>query len=382
MRTDFFYELDSVKQSEWTEFWRTCQHTHLHQHLLYGEVERARGRTPVYVIGDVDGRIVCIGIFSIRPLFFGKRFSFEAECFWGPVFDDIECAKEFLLQVKSYFKALNVGSIKVCPYWFYPQAEVVESLLNELGFTTTPSVGRPGVRFSTGLIDLNPSKDELLAALKSKTRQEIRRTGRLGVSIRPAENWDEANRFLQHLSTIYRQRSLDYAAVSSKEFKAVFEHILKDGELGVLLIASYDQTFLGGLWIFRGTQTCHYAKYVVVRQTLKKLASLTIAPALWWRGIQWAKDKGCRWIDVEGYRDDLEPYDPRYRYNRFKNRFNPTLAQRIGMHVYVHNRAMHAIRKEYKFCLHKLSVAKALRWQLKSRWRVFKGRRCSGNKPS
>jgi len=134
-----------------------------------------------------------------------------------------------------------------------------------VGFTTTPAVGRSGVRYSTGLIDLNHSEDELFAALKSKTRQEIRRMDRIEVSIRPAENWDEANQFFQRLRTMHRQRSLDYAAISSKEIKAVFEHILKDGELGVLLIASYDQTFLGGLWIFRGIQTCQYAKYVVVR---------------------------------------------------------------------------------------------------------------------
>lgn len=378
VRTNFYYKLDAAKQSQWTQFWHTCQHTHPRQHLLFGEVERTRGKTLVYAVGEVDDGIVCIGIFSIRPLFFGKRFSFQAECLWGPVFDDIDCVREFLLQVKSYFKALNVGSIRVCPYWFYPQAETVESLLNELGFTTVPSVGRPGARFPTGLIDLTPSNDEIFAALKSKTRQEIRRADRLGVSIRPTNSPAEANEFFRYLSRMHRQRSLE--AVSFKEFKATFEYILKDRELGVLFVAYCDQRFLGGLWILKGTQIYHYAKYVVLHRPLRKLANLTVAPALWWQGIQWARRQGCRWIDVEGYLDDVEPYDRRYQYYRTKTRFNPAPVQRMGTHTYVYSPPMQAIYKGYKFCAHKLSVAKALRYQLKNRWTSFKGKHFSNNK--
>lgn len=374
VHTGFYYELDAARQSQWTEFWRKCEHTHPRQHLLFGDVERVRGRTPVYAIGEVDDRIVCVGIFTIRPLLFGKRFSIEAECLGGPVFDDLDCATEFLSQVKSYFQALNVGSIRLSPYWLYPEAEQVESLLNELGFSTLPSVGQAGARFSTGLIDLSLSSDEIFAGLKSKIRQEVRRADRLGVSIRATDKVDEANQFFRYLRKMHRQRSLDSAAMSPREFKATFEHILREEDVGVLLVAFSDQTFLGGFLIVKGKQTCHYSHYVVVRRPLRKAANLTIAPALWWQGIQWAKKQGCRWIDVEGYKKDLEPYDRRYQYYKSKSRFNPIPAQRLGVHTYVHSPTMYAVRKGCKFCMHKLYVARGLQYQLKNRWISFKAK--------
>jgi len=380
VKTSFYDKLDAVKQSQWDPFWRTCQHTHPRQNFLFGEVERAQGKTVVYAVGEIDGRIVCIGIFSISPLFLGERFCSEAECLHGPVFDDIGCAREFLLAIKSYFVAFNVTSIRLSPYWLYPEAEPVESMLNELGFTTTLSVGQPGVRFPTGLIDLTSSTDEIFSGLKSKTRQEIRRADRLGVSIRPTKSPVEASQFFEHLSNMYRQRSLDFYAVSSKEFKATFDYILRGGGFGVLLVAFYGQTFLGGFYIFRGVQTCHYVKYVVVRQPLGELANLTIAPALWWRGIQWAKEKGCRWIDVESYLQDLEPYDRRYRQHRLKKQFNPVPVQRLAAQTCVCKPTAYAIRKGYRFCKHKLNVLRGLRYQLRSRWTWYKGKYFSKDK--
>jgi len=377
VNTNFYYNLDADKQSQWIQFWQTCQHSHLRQHLLYGEIERGMGETPIYAIGEADGRIVCIGIFSIRPFFFSKKLSFKAECFWGPVFDDIEYAREFLLQVKSYFNKLSIGSIKIYPYWFYPQAEAVESMLNELGFANKSSAAQQGARFPTGLIDLNHSSDEIFASLKSKTRQEIRRTSRQGVSIRAADNWDKANKFYQYLRRMNRQRNLD--SLSCKEFKATFEYILKSGELGVLLVAFYEQTFLGGLWIYRDMHICHYAKYVVIRQPLKKLSNLTVAPALWWHGIQWAKVKGCRWIDVEGYREGLKPYHQQYRLFRLKAWFNPISTQRMGTHTYIQNPIIYAFHKAKRFCTNKLDATKGMPYKLKTKWKSFKRKHFAGN---
>ena len=380
VKTSFYDKLDAPKQSQWDQFWHACRHAHPRQNLIYGDVERAQGKTVVYAVGEIGGRIVCTGIFVARQLFLGNRFFSEVECLGGPVFDDIGCARDFILAVKSYFRTLNVASITLRPYWFYPEAEPVKCMLSELGFSTMPSVGRSGVRFPTGLIGLMSSAEEIFASLKSKTRQEIRRADRLGVSIRPTENPVEASLFFRHLSKMYRQRSLDFYAVSSKEFKAIFEHILRYGHIGVLLVAFYDQAFLGGLYIFRGVQTCHYVKYVVVRQPLRKLVNLTIAPALWWRGIQWAKEKGCDWIDVESYIQDVKPYDRRYRHQRLKAQFKPVPVQSLAAQTYVYIPTGYAIRRAYTFCVHKLNVLRALRYQLKSRWKWYKGKHFSKDK--
>lgn len=369
MKTTFHFELDQALRLDWDRFWQNCEHTHPRQHSLFGQIERAQGRTPIYAIGRTNGSIKCAGLFSIRPLFSGKRFSPQALCLRGPAFDNINHCEQFLLQTESHFKKLNTGCISLCPYWFYPQAKQVEDLLHNLGFTSGNGEAAP--RSTTGLVDLQRSDEEILAEMKSKTRQEIRRTDRLGVSIRPARTLEEAKHFYRQLSAMHRQRSLD--AITFNEFKATFEYILKDQQLGILLNAFYDEQFLSGLWLVRGTHTCHYARFVVVRSELKKLANLTIGPALWWHGIQWAKEKGCTTLNVEGYRNDVEPYHPKYHLYKLKGRFNPKPADILAPHLRVCSPIVYKLHKQYKFCLRTFNFLRATPYRFKTWWTAHKG---------
>ena len=369
LRVDFFFDLNSEQKLEWSEFWQDCGHSHPRQHILFADIEKAQGKMAVYAAGRVDGRIKCIGVFSIKPTFFERKFSLEAVCLRGPAFDNIEYAKEFLAQSMNYFKSLKVGRIRISPYWQYPEAQAVEQGLMQLGFRGLDCYS--GTRSFTGTVDLRQSDEEMFASLKSKTRQEIRRTEKLGVSIRPAVNRDDANLFFQTLSSLHHQRSLD--AISSREFDATFENVLKDQQLGILLNAFNNGDFIGGLWVIRGPKTCHYARFVVVRDALKKLKNLTIGPALWWRGIRWAKEIGCSELDVEGYQDDVPRHHPKYSLLKLKSRFNPEPVEILGQYQYVCNRATYAVYKGYRFSQRGLGFVRAMPYRLKTSWVSFKG---------
>lgn len=370
MNVNLHYNLEKSQQIEWDRFWRQSEHTHPRNHLLFGEIERARGQTAVYATGEIDGRLVCAGIFSTRPLLGGNRGSLEAVCQRGPIFDDISYARDFLSQVADKFRELNVGSLRISPYWIYPEAEAVESLLGELGFFVYEGNGK---RCPTGLVDLRPSEEEIFAGLKSKTRQEIRRTEKLGVTIRAAEDFEEAKHFYKCLKELHQQRSLD--AISFEEFKATFDYIFKERELGVLLNAFYNTTFLGGLWIVRGPKVSHHARFVVERERLRELANLTIGAALWWEAIKWAKSKGCSHLNVEGYEVDVAQTHPRCYVYKLKKKFNPDPVQIISEHVLVCSGGIHTIHKGYRFCQRGVNFGMGLPYQLKRRWAAYKGSR-------
>ena len=51
MKVYFKYTLPQNVKEEWNEFWNNSAHAHPQHHLLYGEVERAKGNVPVYVYG-------------------------------------------------------------------------------------------------------------------------------------------------------------------------------------------------------------------------------------------------------------------------------------------------------------------------------------------
>ncbi len=146
-----------------------------------------------------------------------------------------------------------------------------------------------------------------------------------------------------------KERSLKFPNYS--EFKSTFENILKQEELGVLLLAYSNATFLGGLLMFKGKETAHTVRYVVDREPLKRLSNLRVGPFLWWKGILWAKEKGCSFVDMEGSPEDVDKSSPVYRVQKFKKGFNPIVSQRLSDHIYICNSFAFTLNECYKLWL-------------------------------
>ena len=358
MNVHFHYDLDQQQKEKWTEFWKNCKHSHAQQHISFGEVERSKGRIPVYIYGEENGEINSIGIFSIHPLFMGNRFSLEANCLRGPAVDNVENFEIMMGEVITFFKSLKVGSIRISPYWFYPDAEKIESVLKEMGFLVFSYRPRfldrirrrimPS-RGTTGLVDLNHPEEEILASFSRSTRREIRRAGRENIEIRLIKDINDAHEFYKHFGEMSKERGLIFPNYS--EFEGIFENILKPEKLGILMHAYSNATFLSGLLMFKGKETAHTIRYVVVRAPLKELSNLRIGPFLWWKGMLWAKEKGCSFVDMEGSPEDVDKSSPVYRVQKFKKGFNPVVAQRLNDHIYICNSLPDILHEGYKMFL-------------------------------
>ena len=371
MNVHFQYQLDQKQKTEWIEFLQNSKHSFAQQHYIYGEIERAKGRIPVYVYGENGGKLICTGVFSIRLLFFGKYFSLEAVCHRGPVFDDTAYIEDFLLQVISYFKKLFVGSVRIAPYWFFPESEEVESIFKKMGFK--PYIASPHIinrmrglnvstRSSTALVDLQRSEEEIFASFSKSTRREIRRAERANVYIRPTKDISEANKFFELLHEMGVERGFmlpDYS-----EFRGTFENVLKDEDMGILLSAFSASIFLGGIWIIRCPNYAHACRYVVVRKPLKELSNLRIGPILWLKGMLWAKEKGCQFFDMGGPADDVDKSNPLYKVNKFKQGFSPICCEVTRQHTYKCSSLANSTFEIYKFWSTGLRISKRLLHQV------------------
>lgn len=342
MQIYFNTSLNEEGKKDWNDFWLNCQHSHVRQNYILGEIEKAKGRKPIYVCGKINGQIVCIGIFSIKPFIFNNRFSMEAICLRGPAFDDIKHGYTFLLEVISWCKKINIGRIRISPYWHYPEAEFVESLLNELNFI--PINGMHKNR--TALVDLQPSKEEILSSFPKRTRHEIRKADQLGVAIKTPENYHEAQEAYFCLRNMRKERGI--TPTSEKEFHAIYNTILRYQEQGILLIAKIGSIFLGARWSINSPSIAHGAGYAIMPNNLKHISThLTIGVPLYWKAFQWSKDKGCSWFDLEGPADLDDPTDPLYKISQFKQRFKPIAIDRINEHYFICNNAMYMLHKVY-----------------------------------
>ncbi len=346
MKVYFQYQLSKVQQLEWLLFWENCKHSHPRQHPMFAEIERAKGRIPLFAIGKENEKIVAIGIFSIRPLFIRKMVSFEAFCLRGPAFDNIDQGRDFISQIISFFKSLHVGSIRLSPSWYFPEAAPVESLLKEMNFKSYFG----GTRDATGLIDLQRSVEEIFTSFSQSTRREIRRAERNQVTIRAATNIEDGQYFFKKLDAMQHERGL--TPIPFNEFHTMMELIFKKQDIGTLLNAYHGETFLGGLWIIRNPLVTHASRYVVVNEALKSISNLSIGPILWFHGMIWAKTKGCKFFDMEGSVDATNTSSITYEVQKFKKRFAPVAVDRINEHILICNHSIQSIFKGFTKIIH------------------------------
>lgn len=362
MRITFSFTLDGIERLKWTEFWQTCRHSHARQHCLFGEIERERGNKPVYVHGEVNGRIVCAGIFSLRRFFLAKEWFREAICECGPAFDDLDHGEYFLREALSYLSSLRVARIQVSPAWYFPEAEPVAQLLMRLGFI--PFDG--GVEFSTGLIDIRRDEQELILSFDRAIRRQIRAAKKLGISIEPVTQLEEAYLAYNRLRSMRKQRGI--FPMSEKEFLAIFEHILKVKDLGILFNAKAGPTFLGGMWCLRSSHTTNPHGYAINPKASEAVpTSFSIGPALWWESLRWAKKKGCSFFDTEGSIEKAERTNPRFGLREFKRRFRPKPASLLNKHVYIVDRSLHSLDRVLYRSDWALRVIMSLPYQFRTR---------------
>jgi len=134
LEVEFHHSLTPDQEAEWTRFWATCQHSHPRQHVVFGQVERAKGRTPIFVMARQGASLVLVGLFSIRPHWWLGGASLEAVCQRGPIFDDPKHLAASISPIVSGFAQLNVGTLSVSPRWEAPAGAAVESILRKGGF--------------------------------------------------------------------------------------------------------------------------------------------------------------------------------------------------------------------------------------------------------
>ena len=338
LKLEFLSTISIQQKSEWDEFWGSCDHAHFRQNYRLADIEKAKKLIPLFVIGKSYNKIVCAGIFGRKPLFSGSRILLEAICLRGPAFDELHHAEEYLFKIIKYFKENKIGQIRISPYWFYPEAKDIEKLLEALNFKPLKGSHRD----PSAIVDLRRNNKDLISSFNKKTRYELKLSEKLGIIVRSAINWKEAEWAYENLNLLRRKRGLTLMARG--EFKETFKKILYKQDYGKLFIALYQEKYLGALWSIRGSKIANVVGYVVDdKMTKDNGINITIGVPLFYKAFQWAKENDCEQFDLEGAVDVNDPNDSLYRVHQFKRRFNPSSVERLNEHIYVCNKTISSL---------------------------------------
>lgn len=187
---------------------------------------------------------------------------------------------------------------------------------------------------STVLVDLAPPEDEILAAMKSKTRYNVRLAGKKGVTVRdgrvePSGSRGAEGDDLDSWYALYRETAgRDRIAIhSAGYYRALFETAAATDGVDVdLLLAEYDAEVLAGIILVRYGMTATY----LYGASSNRKRNLMAPYALQWEAMRRAREAGARTYDLFGIPPADDPDHPMHGLYRFKTGFGGRIVHRPG----------------------------------------------------
>lgn len=175
---------------------------------------------------------------------------------------------------------------------------------------------------NTMLIDLKKSEEELLSAMKQKTRYNVRLGAKKGVSVREGNQNDFEDLYAMYAETSIR----DSFVIRSKEYYFEIWHTFYEAGMLKPLIAEVDGTPVAGLMLFIFKEQAWYIYGMSRKLHREKMPNYLLQ----WEAIRHAKEAGCKVYDLWGAPDEFNDRDPMWGVYRFKKGLAAYEARRIG----------------------------------------------------
>lgn len=294
--------------------------SHVLQSWEWGQVKSAHNWAPARLLWEQDGRPVAAAQVLRRPLPHtpwgvmyvpkGPALDYANSELLERVFDDLErFARQqhaILLKIDPDTNLTHVVPILTARGWRYSNEQIQFR--------------------NTALLDLRLSHDELLAAMKSKTRYNIRLAERKGVTIHDGSVEDIPLFFSLYAETGQRDgfliRPLAYYQDAWQTFM--------QADMARMLLAQVEGQTVAGLILFRfGNKV-----WFMYGASSDRHRNWMPNYLLQWHAIRWAKSVGCTDYDLWGAPDTLDENDSLWGVWRFKEGLGARYAPHIGAYDY------------------------------------------------
>lgn len=183
----------------------------------------------------------------------------------------------------------------------------------------------------TFFIDLTRSEEELLAAMKPKTRYNLRLAERRGVKVME-NNSDEAFETYLRLTFETAKRQQFYA--HDEGYHRKMWKTLHPTGIARLLTATWKENILVAWIVFVFNETLYYPYGASSSEHRNLMAS----NLMMWETMRFGKGLGCKFFDLWGcLGPNPDPNDPWYGFHRFKKGYGGNLIEFVGTYDLVIN---------------------------------------------
>jgi len=201
----------------------------------------------------------------------------------------------------------------------------------------------------TVIINLEPSEDEILAAMHKKTRYNIKLASKKAVEITWGTEKDLDGWYDLYKTTSERDK---IAIHSLSYYKKVFR-LAAESETAPdvrILLARHEDDLLAGIVVVFDNKRATY----LYGASSNEKRNLMPAYALQWEAMKKAKELGCNSYDMFGIPPTDDPAHPMFGLYRFKTGFGGEVYHRLGAWDYKYSglvypvyRILEALRKFY-----------------------------------
>lgn len=196
-------------------------------------------------------------------------------------------------------------------------------------------------------LDLRPTEEQLLVAMKPKTRYNIRVAQKHGVQI-IEDNSPEAFEHYLRLTRETTQRQRFYAH-TEKYHRQMWE-VMSCSKMAHLFLAKYQNQVLAAYIFFVFNKVLYYPFGASTRENQNVMAIYN----LMWEAIKFGQKMDCRVFDMWGsLGPEPNPKDPYSGFHRFKEGFGGELVKFIGTYDLVINPPLYKL----------FNLANNLRWK-------------------
>lgn len=179
----------------------------------------------------------------------------------------------------------------------------------------------------TAMLNLDCGADALLAAMKPKTRYNIRLAARRGVAIEQTTDW-------QLLFRLYADTARrDGFPIREEGYYHSLWSLFQESGQGAGFLARVDGETVAGLYLIHTGDTGWFYTGASSQRHRDKMPNYLLQ----WHAIQWLIERGCRWYDLWGAPTVMDESDPLWGVYRFKSGFGARYVRRLGAYDRVLN---------------------------------------------
>lgn len=320
---------------EWNKVLLRFPQAHVLQSWEWAEAKKQNEWTPSFFVWeDHEADPIAAALLLKRQIsFLGLRFS-VLYAPKGPVldWDNLQLTSEVITDLQNYYQTQNSVFLKIDPDVLLgtglPGTD--EDIPAPKGLAFQSELQKQGWQFSqdqiqfrnTVLLDLTQSEDELLAAMKQKTRYNIRLSGRKGVEVRSGDLSDLPMLYRMYAETAVRD---DFVIRHEDYYLKTWSMFIESG-MAEILIAEVEGQPIAALILFLFNEVSRY----MFGMSTEAYRELMPNYLLQWEAIRLSKERGCHTYDMWGAPDVFDSSDPMWGVFRFKQGFHGFTVRYLG----------------------------------------------------